>query len=201
MTPPSLGISDSLNLIPCTRWRKRPIQERHPDATGQSGRAAPDQIAHRRRMASVPCRYCTSEHTRSSIARGSSGVSGRVYPGNRPISTRAHSLSAWNLGASVEPGACPCSAASARPGAACATIAGRPVPCGGLCASRGAPTGGVRPPQTRPYAVPRRTRRRGDAGRGAAGPAVWGRRPAGPACACCARYATSWSPASSSSCS
>ena len=36
---------------------------------------------------------------------------------------------------------------------------------------------------------------------GAAGPAAWDRRRAGTACACCARYATSWSPASSSSCS
>ena len=57
--------------------------------------------------------------------------------------------------------------------------------------------GGVRPlppPATRRcgggvrlYAVPRRTRRRGDAVRGAAGPAAWGRRRDGPACACCAR--------------
>ena len=39
----------------------------------------------------------------------------------------------------------------------------------------------------RPYAVPRRTRRRGDAVRGAAGPAGWGHRRAGVACACCAR--------------
>ncbi len=54
---------------------------------------------------------------------------------------------------------------------------------------------------TRPYAVVRRTRRRGGAVRGAAGPAAWGRRRAGTACACCARYSTSWSPASSSSCS
>ena len=38
-----------------------------------------------------------------------------------------------------------------------------------------------------PYAVPRRTRRRGDAVRGAARPAVWGRRRAGTSCACCAR--------------
>ena len=54
---------------------------------------------------------------------------------------------------------------------------------------------------TRPYAVVRRTRRRGEAGRGAAALAGWGRRRAGAACACCARYSTSWSPASSSSCS
>ena len=54
---------------------------------------------------------------------------------------------------------------------------------------------------TRPYAVVRRTRWRGEAARGAAGLAAWGRRRAGPACACCARYSTSWSPASSSSCS
>ena len=39
----------------------------------------------------------------------------------------------------------------------------------------------------RPYAVPRRTRRRGDAVRGAAGPAAWDRRRAGTGCACCAR--------------
>ena len=51
------------------------------------------------------------------------------------------------------------------------------------------------------YAVPRRTRRRAGAVRGAAVPAGWGRRRAGTACACCARYSTSWSPASSNSCS
>ena len=38
-----------------------------------------------------------------------------------------------------------------------------------------------------PYAVPRRTRRRGGAVRGTAVPDVWGRRRAGTACACCAR--------------
>ena len=86
-----------------------------------------------------------------------------------------------------------------------------PVRIGGPCVSRGAQAGGVRPlppPATRRcpgavrlYAVPRRTRRRGDAVRGAAGPAGWGRWRAGTACACCARYSTSWSPASSSSCS
>ena len=91
------------------------------------------------------------------------------------------------------------SRAAACPVAAGATIAGRPGPCG-LGASRGAQTGGVRPVQPS-YAVPSRTRRRGDAVRGAAGPAGWGRRRAGIACACCARYSTSWSPASSSSCS
>ncbi len=83
----------------------------------------------------------------------------------------------------------------------CATIAARPVRVG-LGAIWGAPTGGVsgprRPPGRgrelfcrggggRPYAVPRRTRRRGDAVRGAAVPTGWGRRRAGAACACCAR--------------
>ena len=53
----------------------------------------------------------------------------------------------------------------------------------------------------RAYAVVRRTRRRGGAVRGAAVRAGWGRLPRGVACACCARYSTSWSPASSSSCS
>ena len=53
----------------------------------------------------------------------------------------------------------------------------------------------------RPYAVVRRTRRRAGAVRGAAVPAAGGRRRAGATCACCARYSTSWSPASSSSCS
>ena len=51
----------------------------------------------------------------------------------------------------------------------------------------------------RAYAVVRRTRRRGGVVRGAAVPV--GRAPRGVACACCARYSTSWSPASSSSCS
>ena len=51
----------------------------------------------------------------------------------------------------------------------------------------------------RAYAVVRRTRRRGGAVRRAAVPV--GRAPRGVACACCARYSTSWSPASSSSCS
>ena len=77
-----------------------------------------------------------------------------------------------------------------------------PLRIGGPCVSRGAQAGGVRPlppPATRrcrgavrPYAVPRRTRRRGDAVRAAAAPAAWGRRRAGTACACCARYSTSW---------
>ena len=137
-------------------------------------------------------------------------VSGRVYPGNRPISTRAHSLSAWTLGASVEPGACPWSAASARLVAACATIADRPVRVAWAraVAHRRAVSGPLRPPACGcepvpggAYAVPRRTRRRAGAVRGAAVPAGWGRRRAGTACACCARYSTSWSPASSNSCS
>ena len=66
-------------------------------------------------------------------------------------------------------------------------------PCGGLtrpAAHRQAVSGPRRPARgraARPYAVVRRTRRRAGAVRGAAGPAVWGRRRAGPACACCAR--------------
>ena len=109
-------------------------------------------------------------------------------------------------GGSVGPGACPCSAASARPVATCATIAGRPVLWASTrpAAHRQAVSGPRRPARgrtARPYAVVRRTRQRGGAVRGAAAPAVWGRRRAGTACACCARYSTSWSPASSSSCS
>ena len=83
-----------------------------------------------------------------------------------------------------------------------------PVACARAAAHRRAVSGHCRPrPRAGaggpcpPYAVPRRTRRRGDAVRGAAGPAAWDRRRAGTACACCARYSTSWSPASSSSCS
>ena len=58
-----------------------------------------------------------------------------------------------------------------------------------------------RPARRALYAVVRRTRRRGGVVRGTAVPAGWGRLPRGVACACCAREATSWSPASSSSCS
>ena len=60
-------------------------------------------------------------------------------------------------GGSVGPGACPCSAASARPVATCATIAGRPVLLG-LDATCGAQTDGVRPPPSgsRAYGVPLR---------------------------------------------
>ena len=55
----------------------------------------------------------------------------------------------------------------------------RPLPPPDACRCQGA--------AVRPYAVVRRTRRRGDAVRGAAGPAGWGRWRAGTACACCAR--------------
>ena len=84
-----------------------------------------------------------------------------------------------------------------RPVAACAAITGRPVVCG-HGAIRRAQTGGVRRPcgpsacsrepmpggsGRAPYAVVRRTRRRGGAVRGLAECA----RPRGVACACCAR--------------
>ena len=46
---------------------------------------------------------------------------------------------------------------------------------------------GCATPGPRPYAVVRRTRRRGGAVRGAAVRVVWGRPPRGVACACCAR--------------
>ena len=78
---------------------------------------------------------------------------------------------------SVGPGACPCLAASARPVAACATIAGQPVTMGLDASYR---CRGTR----RPYAVVRRTRRRGGAGRGLAGCA---RLRGACACACCSR--------------
>ena len=58
---------------------------------------------------------------------------------------------------------------------------------------------GCATPGARPYAVVRRTRRRGGAVRGAAVP-VGCARPRGVR-ACCVKYSTSWSPASSSSCS
>ena len=78
-----------------------------------------------------------------------------------------------------------------RPGPARARVQGRrPAPSPRVPRSRAASY--LWP--VRPYAVPRRTRRRGDAVRGAAGSTAWGRRRAGTACACCARYSTSWSP-------
>ena len=95
-------------------------------ASGNNGRLSTSSVRPQ------PCGTPGSVHQprrarRPAAAACSRPVSGRVYPGNRPISTRAHSLSAWTLGASVEPGACPWSAASARLVAACATIADRPV--------------------------------------------------------------------------
>ena len=81
-------------------------------------------------------------------------------------------------------------------------------PAVGVAVSGSRPPGVVPPVQTsrptappaRPYyAVVRRTRRRGGTVRGAAMRAGWGRPPRGVACACCAREATSWSPAPSSS--
>ena len=85
------------------------------------------------------------------------------------------------------PGACSCSAASARPVARVPRSRAGSYLCG-PCVNRGAQAGGVRPlppPATRRfrgaarlYAVPRRTRRRG-----AAGLTVWGRRRAGAGCA------------------
>ena len=138
--------------------------------------------------------------TRASSA--SVGTAGRTVPRVCTPESRLFAgidqRSQGRRGASVGLGACPGSAAAARPVAACATIAGRPV-LGGLDAIPGAQTGGVRRPAARrsvaasccrggrPYAVVRRTRRRGDAVRGAAAPTVWGRRRAGTACACCAR--------------
>ena len=85
-------------------------------------------------------------------------------------------------------------AASARPVATCAAIAGLPVRVAWAraAAHRRAVSGPGPPgPQTaspvpgagRPYAVPRRTRRRGGAVWGAAVSAPWGRRRAGAACA------------------
>ena len=97
-------------------------------------------------------------------------------------------------GASVGLGACPGSAASGRPVAACATIAGQPVrvvgPWRESRRTNGRWSGPRHPPDpqgARSYAVPRRTRRRGEAGRGAAALATWDRWLAGTACACCAR--------------
>ena len=143
-------------------------------------------------------------------------------PGMRPLAApvRRHPSGGWALRRRVASSLPACTRRRARgvlvfgdvgPPRRCVCHDRGPVRIGGPCVSRGAQAGGVRPlppPSTRRclgaarlYAVPRRTRRRGDAVRGAAGPAAWGRRRAGTACACCARYSTSWSPASSSSCS
>ena len=155
-----------------------------------------------------PFSACHSHHASSSLIRtGSTLGAGHPAGGCGPAPTSG-----------IQP-----SGMHPQPGPGCARVRRRrPAPSPrvprslaasylwGPCASRGAQTGGVRlpPPRSgelmpggRPYAVPRRTRRRGDAVRGAAVPAGWGRRRAGTACACCARYSTSWSPASSNSCS
>ena len=86
-------------------------------------------------------------------------------------------------------------AAAGRPVAMCAAIAGWPVRWA-WTRSPAHKRAVVRPPpppprpagaRARSYAVPRRTKRRGEAGRGAAELAAWGRLRAGTACACCAR--------------
>ena len=96
--------------------------------------------------------------TRASSA--SVGTAGRTVPRARTPESRLvagrDQRSQGRRGTSVGRGACPGSAASARPVAACATIAGRPV-LGGLDAIPGAQPGGVRrpaaPPGPRPRAV------------------------------------------------
>ena len=124
--------------------------------------------------------------------RRNSGSRSRCVGGWRPTT--------WP-GGSVGPDACPCSAASARYVATCAPMAGRSATMG-LDAIRGPQAGGVRrppavPPQARggelvprgravrPYAVVRRTSRRGEAVRGPVVPVWWDR--GGVACAWCAR--------------
>ncbi len=71
--------------------------------------------------------------------------------------------------------------ARARVAAHRRAVSGPPPPPGPQTASRGQGA------SARPYAVPGRTRRRGEAVRDAAGSAAWSRRRAGAACACCAR--------------
>ena len=105
----------------------------------------------------------------------------------------APGLLAWRLGRAWR--ACPCSAASTRHVATCATIAGQPVTTMGLDAIRGAQgavSGDRHPPSgrsgelvpggapgARPCAVVRRTRRRAGAVCGTAVRAGWGRPPGG----------------------
>ena len=142
-------------------------------------------------------------------------------PGMRPLAATVRRRPAGGCGPAPASGIQP-SGMHPQPGPGCARVRRRrPAPSPRVPRSRAGPYSGAwkqssahrravsgshRPeaelmPGGRPYAVPRRTRRRGDAVRGAAGPAAWDRRRAGTACACCARYSTSWSPASSSSCS
>ena len=81
---------------------------------------------------------------RSARGRHPGGSAGR-----RQHSSRSGCVGGWRPaswpGGSVGPGACPCSAASARPVATCAAIAGQAVPMG-LGAIRGVQAGGVRRP-------------------------------------------------------
>ena len=134
-------------------------------------------------------------HASSSLIRTGSTLGGRS-PRWRVWPCAGEWHPAFRHAPAAGPWACPCSAASARPLPRVPRSLAGSYTCG-LCASRGTQAGGVRPlppPATRrcrgavpAYAVPRRTRRRGDAVRGASGPAAWGRRRAGTACACCAR--------------
>ena len=143
-------------------------------------------------------------------------------PGMRPLAATVRRRPAGGCGPAPASGIQP-SGMHPQPGPGCARVRRRrPAPSlrvprsrtgpsvwpgresrrtGGRCPATAAPGHAPVPGGRAPYAVPRRTRRRGDAVRGAAGPAGWGRWRAGTACACCARYSTSWSPASSSSCS
>ena len=95
---------------------------------------------------------------RACLASGTSLERSWRHPGGagrRQHSSRSGCVGGWHPTSwpdgSVGPDACPCSAASARPVATCATIAGQPVTMG-LDAIRGAQAGGVRRPPS-PQAV------------------------------------------------
>ena len=158
-------------LGPCVPWKPPDIDPiGHPHVVFRGDWTTPDDPARSR----VIPRRTGYQHVWSASAEGS-------QPPDEPA---------------AGPGACPCSAASTRPSPRVPRSLAGSYTCG-LDASHGAQTGGVRlpPPRSgepvlgaaRPYAVVRRTRWRGEAGRGAAVPTAWGRRRAGPACACCAR--------------
>ena len=180
-----------------------PCREPHPSPVSGGRRA--DPLSHRQmRILSVGLVGWPRTDVWSA-ASGGAETSSQFRDGRRRAPFRPTSATITGERARFRPLAPPVAVWAAL----CGGVARR-GPAVGVAVSGSRPPGVVPPVQTsrptappaRPYdAVVRRTRRRGGTVRGAAVRAGWGRPPRGVACACCAREATSWSPAPSSSCS